>query len=369
MAKRPTEESLFKEKCRIRGHWTFCFVLTIVLASLAWHFSRTGLAVRDFPTPSDFAAVLVNATSPRNQASIWISTPKDINVAVDPSRNVTVQFYASFETSDPNTEPPALSSEDALRRYNTSFILVDRLAEHLDECQGAQVSDRTLDQLTPEQRQMAAQALPIGGLTESGPNPPTGSPAGSDTWSFKLLSPLALREDGWESPLGHQPTLVTDFTCTFEPEAFWLDGNGSYVVTQPAVYGNLQQDGGGRASAQQRLIRRFVVEHPSPGSTLTFIDSDALPNLDSNQNARYETPDVTGGSSVSIPANRSWYSDQSFENTKARDILLAGIFISLGATAFWELLGLAWAAIVDWRADAKYKSMIARREEEAHTLT
>lgn len=332
------------------------------------YFSCTGLAVRDLPTPSDFAAVLVDATSPRNQASIWISTPKDVNVAVDPSRNVAVQFYASFETSDPNTEPPALSSEDALRRYNASFILVGRLAEHLEECHGAQVSDRTLDQLTVEQRQMAAQALPIGGLTESGPNPPTGSPAGSDTWSFKLLSPLTIREDGWESPLGHQPTLVTDFTCTFEPEAFWLDGNGSYVITQPAVYGSLQQDGGGRASAQQRLVRRFVVERPAPGSTLTFIDSDALPNFDSNQNARYETPDVMGGASMSILATRSWYSDQNFENTKARDILFAGIFISLGATALWELLGLWWARSVDRRADAKYDSMIARREEETDTL-
>lgn len=369
MDARPTEESLLKEKFRYQKHRDFCIFFTIIFTLLTVYFSCTGLAVRDFPTPSDFAAVLVNATSPRNQASIWISTPKDINVAVDPSRNVTVQFYASFETSDPNTEPPALSSEDALRRYNASFILVDRLAEHLEECQGAQVSDRTLDQLTPEQRQMAAQALPIGGLTESGPNPPTGSPAGSDTWSFRLLSPLTIREDGWESPLGHQPTLVTDFTCTFEPEAFWLDGNGSYVVTQPAVYGNLRQEGGGRASAQQRLIRRFVVEHPSPGSTLTFIDSDALRNVDSNQNDRYETPDVTGGSSVSIPAIRSWYSDQSFENTKARDILLAGIFISLGATALWELLGLWWARSVDRRADAKYDSMIARREEEADTLT
>ena len=364
MAARFCADSRFKEKFQFWGHVAICVVLIFIFVLRVRHFYGEGLAVRDLPTPSDFAAVLVDATSPRDQASIWISTPKDINVAVDPSQNVTLQFYASFETSDPNTEPPVSSSEDALTRYNVSFILVDRLAEHLEECQGAQVSDRSLDQLTPEQKQMAAQALPIGGLTESGPNPPTGSPAGSDNWSFKLLSPLTTRDDGWESPLGHQPTLVIDFTCTFRPEAFWLDGKGSYVVTQPAVYGNLKQDGGGRASAQQRLIRRFLIERPAPGSALTFIDSDALRNVDSNQNDRYETPDVTGGSSVSIPATRSWYSDQNFENTKAHAMFWLGIFVSLLITASWELLGLGWTGASDRFGTAAFRFLDARRNRK-----
>lgn len=359
VTRRLSEESMRAERLQFQSQVASSIVLTLVFSGLCWHFSSTGLSPRKLPSPSDFGAVLVEESSPRNQASVWVSTPKNVNVAVDPSQDVELQFYASFETTGANTNPPDMSSDDMLKKHNVSYVLVDRLARHVKTCNGASVSDfLEMDDLSQIQQQMAAQALGIAGHSEAGPNPPTASPSQPVDRAFKVLNPSSAKADGWASPAGWQPTSVTDFTCRFAAEGFWLEGGGAWVFTLPALYGDLRGNEP-RSSAQQRLVRRAVLARPAPESPLRFSDGEMISSLDSNQNLIYETSDEVGGASMTRASTRIWYGDQQFENNKAQEMFLAGIFASFGTTTLLELFSLLREWFVDRRTLGRKAKQLA----------
>lgn len=349
MGKRFTEQSLQVEKFQYRLHLSLYAVLMIFFFAATWYLAGRGLSSRVLPLPEGYSAVLVAGASPRNQASVWLTTPEGSPQVLDPDQDVVLQFYASFETVDPGHNPPDRSSRQMLETYQISYVLVDRLARNLVSCDGASVSQSLgLADLQPGQFQMAAQVLPIPGLVEPGPEAPLPNLSPTTDWVFVILRPSAARSDGWVSPNGHQPTAVMEFTCKFRSEAFWRVGEGAVLFAIPGLYSNYRDGGDSSTGFVQRLTRRIVLARADPAqSGFKFSDSDTVPSYDDNRNARYETPEHSGGVTMDWPSSRVWYLDQAFDDRQAWDVFLAGASVGIAATALVQVLDVGLSGLID----------------------
>lgn len=341
-----------RESLQLQWQWVVGVPLLALSSLLTLHFFTSGFASRDIPNPTDYSAILVDEKSPRNQASVWISTPQMTNIRVDPTQLITLQFYASLETSDPGVEPMTKDSDAMLRDYSISYLLVDRLARHLVACDNATIESLTFSDLNASQLDMAGRALPISQLTESGPNPQEEGPVSTDEWQIVSVAPRTAAAQSWRSPLGDQPTAVTDFTCTFEPEAFWLRGDGALVLSLPGLYGNLEAGAAAPGDGRQLLTRRIVLARPSPEPDYEFSDGDVKPETDSNRNSRYESL-AQGGTRASVESALVWYLDTRFDENKARDVFIAGALVSVVASILLDLVGLGRQSLVDRCADRR----------------
>lgn len=350
------DKALQAEKSLYRRQLILSLAAAIVSMLATAHFADSGLSPLTWPAPEGHGAVVASGTSVRNQASVWLSTPKTKPQAIDPTKDVTLQFYASFETTDPNTKAPDLTSEQILKQYRISYVLVGRLARHFVSCDdGVTVETRKLNQLQSVQQQLVREALSIPGSEDPGPKEAPAaedSPESSDGDFFRVVTPTSAKPDRWGEGGWDQPTAIIDIQCVFEPEAFWTRGNGSVLFIMPGLYGDLQREGATAAPPQQRLARHFEMARPDPSQVrFKFSEGDISPSQDDNQTDTYDKPrkSEVGGEIVRRTSDRIWYSDQSFVDRKGKDVFLAGVFSSVAAATTLQFLGLLLVGIADER--------------------